>query len=237
MTDLEVLLEVQAHDTASDQLQHRKANLPERGELEALRRELAPMRSEVRRQDKELEAAEIRRAQLETEVSEADARVSSIEARMFGGTVSASRELESMSEEVAALKARRSGIEDAALEAMEAAEVARAQREQLSQKESALVEQVAASEERLAAAESELDALLATEQDARSSLTGDLAGELLALYERIRVKLGGVGVARLEGDRCMGCHLSLASSEVERLRHEPPEAVAYCENCTRILVR
>ena len=237
MADLEVLLEVQAHDTASDQLLHRKANLAERSELEELRRELATLGTEIGRQDKELEAAESRRRGLEGEVAEADARVSSIEARMFGGTVSASRELESMSEEVAALKARRSGIEDAALEAMEAAEEARARRELLTEKEAALADRVGSAEERLAAAETDVDGLLKAEQEARSSLAGGVPPELLEIYERIRAKLGGVGVARLEGDRCMGCHLSLASGEVERLRHEPPEAVAYCDNCTRILVR
>ena len=237
MADLEVLLEVQAHDTASDQLLHRKANLAERTELEELRRELATLRTEIGRQDRELEAAESRRRDLEAEVTEADARVSSIEARMFGGTVSASRELESMSEEVAALKARRSGIEDSALEAMEAAEEARARRELLTEKEAALAERVGSAEERLAAAEADVDGLLKVEQEARSSLAGGVPPELLEIYERIRAKLGGVGVARLEGDRCMGCHLSLASGEVERLRHEPPEAVAYCDNCTRILVR
>lgn len=237
MTDLEVLLEVQAHDTASDQLRHRKANLAERTELERLRRELATARAEVQRQDKEVEAAESRRSELETEVAEADARISNIESRMFGGTVSSSRELESMSEEVAALKSRRSGIEDAALEAMESAESARAERDRLTDREAALVRDVAAAEETLSTAEAEVDALLAAEAEARDPLAGGVPAELLALYERIRGKLGGVGVARLVGDSCMGCHLSLPSREVERLRHESPEAVAHCDNCTRILVR
>lgn len=237
MADLEVLLEVQARDTASDQLHHRKANLPERAELEQLRRDLATARAQMRRQDKEVEAAETKQAELEAEVAEADARISSIESRMFGGTVSASRELESMSEEVAALKTRRSGLEDAALEAMESAEAARVERDRLEEKEATLVAQVASAEERLGVAETALDALLASEQEARTSLAAGLPEELLATYERIRTKLGGVGVARLEGDRCMGCHLSLPSREVERLRHEPSDAVAYCDNCTRIVVR
>lgn len=237
MGDLEVLLEVQAHDTASDQLHHRKANLPERAELEQLRRDLAAARADLRRHDEEVEAAERKRADLEAEVAEADARISSIESRMFGGTVSASRELESMSAEVAALKTRRSGIEDAALEAMESAEAARVERDRFSEQEGALAAKVASAEERLVVAEAALDELITSEQEARSSLAAGLGGELLAVYERIRTKLGGVGVARLEGDRCTGCHLSLPSREVERLRHEPPDAVAYCDNCTRILVR
>ena len=33
--------------------------------------------------------------------------------------------------------------------------------------------------------------------------------------------LGGVGAARLVGDRCDGCHLTLPSVEVERIHHLP----------------
>lgn len=236
MADLEVLLEVQAHDTTTDQLQHRKATLPERTALEELRAERAKGQSELKRIDADLSAAEARRSELEAEVTDADSRISAIEGRMFGGTVTASKELESMAAEVQSLKARRSGLEDDALAAMEAAEDLRAQRELGADADTARAAEIAAAEERLSAAEAEVDALLAVEGSARSELAAGLPPELMAGYERIRAKLGGVGAARLEGDRCTGCHLSLPSGEVERLRREPPDAVAYCDNCTRILV-
>ena len=237
MADLEVLLEVQAHDTASDQLQHRKANLAERAELEQLLRDQATARRELERSQKDLDAAVSHRNELEKEVTDADSRISSIEARMFGGTVSAGRELESMSAEVDSLKARRSTLEDQALEAMEGEETARTERERMGERMDALSAAVASAEQRLTLAESELDELIEAEAQARHGLISELAPELVASYERIRAKLGGIGAARLEGDRCQGCHLSLPSGEVERLRHEPPDAVLYCDNCTRILVR
>ena len=237
MRDLEVLLELQAHDTTTDQLQHRRLTLPERTELEDLLRERAAGRAELKRIESELSAAESRRTALETEVSDADSRISSIEGRMFGGTVTAPKELESMAAEVESLKARRSDLEDEALEAMEAAEGIRAELERLQEADSARASAIAHVQGRLATSEAEVDALIAAEQTARDGLAGGLAAELLGAYERIRSKLGGIGAARLEGDRCTGCHLSLPSGEVERLRHEPPEAVAYCDNCGRILVR
>ena len=237
MADLEVLLEVQAHDTATDQLLHRKATLPERAAVEDLRRARAKGQAELKRIDGELSSAEARRTELEAQVAEADSRISAIEGRMFGGTVTASKELESMSAEVESLKTRRSGLEDEALEAMEAAEALRVERDQAAESDAARADGIVAAERRLSAAEAEVDALLAAEESARADLAAGLSPELLAGYERIRTKLGGVGAARLEGDRCTGCHLSLPSGEVERLRHEPPDAVAYCDNCTRILVR
>ena len=237
MAELEVLLELQARDTASDQLQHRKATLPERAQLEEARRERAAGQAEIKRIDAQLKEAEARRTALEAEVADADARISAIESRMFGGTVTSSKELESMSAEVEHLKARRSSLEDDALEAIEAAEDIRSERERLAQSDAARAAVVSEAEGRLASAEAEVDALIKTQQTARGDLAAGLARELLDAYERIRAKLGGVGAARLEGDRCTGCHLSLPSGEVERLRHEPADAIAYCDNCSRILVR
>lgn len=237
MADLEALLEVQARDTTCDQLRHRRATLPERAELEELRGERASAQAELKRIDAELAGAESRRSSLESEVSEADARISAIEGRMFGGTVTGSKELESMAAEVDSLKARRSGLEDQALEAMEAAEGVRAIRDRAVEADESRSKAIAEVESRLATSEAEVDSLIEVEQTARAELAAALAPELLAAYEKIRAKLGGVGAARLEGDRCTGCHLSLPSGEIERLRHEPADAIAYCDNCSRILVR
>ena len=237
MRDLEVLLEVQAHDTATDQLQHRRATLSERAELEELLRERAAGKAELKRISGELSAAESQRTELEADVAEADARISSIEGRMFGGTVTSSKELESMAAEVDSLKARRSGLEDQALEAMEAAEAVRAELDREKQHDATRTAAITEAQSRLAVSEAEVDSLIGAEQATRAELAATLAPELLASYERIRTKLGGIGAARLEGDRCTGCHLSLPSGEVERLRHEAPDTVAHCDNCGRILVR
>lgn len=237
MGDLEALLLVQAHDTTTDQLRHRRTTLPERAELEELLGERASAKGALQRLEAELAGAESRRGALEDEVTEADARIASIEGRMFGGTVTASKELESMAAEVQSLKARRSGLEDEALEAMEAAEAARADREQALEADAARAVAIADVEARLTVSEAEVDSLIDAERKTRDALAADLAPELLSTYERLREKLGGVGAARLEGDRCTGCHLSLPSGEVERLRHETAEAITYCDNCSRILVR
>jgi hypothetical protein len=45
-----------------------------------------------------------------------------------------------------------------------------------------------------------------------------------------------VGAARLVGDRCDGCHLTLPSVEVERIRHLSADQFAICTQCDRILV-
>ena len=65
----------------------------------------------------------------------------------------------------------------------------------------------------------------------------DVEADDLALYERMRARLGGVALARLVQGRCDGCHVALSASEVDRIRREPPDARIECEHCGRLLVR
>ena len=63
-----------------------------------------------------------------------------------------------------------------------------------------------------------------------------LPDDLAERYEFLRSRLGGVGAARLVGDRCGGCHLNLPSVEIERIRRLPADEFATCPQCDRILV-
>jgi len=47
----------------------------------------------------------------------------------------------------------------------------------------------------------------------------------------------GVGAAALRRGRCEGCHLSLNTVDLARIRAAPPDEVLRCEECRRILVR
>ncbi|MGH9139237.1 MAG: C4-type zinc ribbon domain-containing protein [Acidimicrobiales bacterium] len=44
-------------------------------------------------------------------------------------------------------------------------------------------------------------------------------------------------MAKLEGNRCLGCHLALPAAEVEAVRRVPPDEVPTCPECGRLLVR
>jgi hypothetical protein len=86
-------------------------------------------------------------------------------------------------------------------------------------------------------AEAEIDAEVAAETEARTALAAKLPEDLTQRYERLRVRLGGIGAARLEHGSCGGCHLALPAVELDQIRRASPEAVITCEQCGRILVR
>jgi predicted nucleic acid-binding Zn-ribbon protein len=85
-------------------------------------------------------------------------------------------------------------------------------------------------------AEKAIAVALAEQESSRAESAARLPADLAERYELLRARLGGVGAARLVGDRCDGCHLTLPSVEVERIRHLPPDQFATCDQCDRILV-
>ena len=67
----------------------------------------------------------------------------------------------------------------------------------------------------------------------RQSLVQDLPAPMLAAYERIRAKRGGLAVAEAVDGRCSACHLALRPQFFQDLR--AGRGVMFCESCGRIL--
>jgi predicted nucleic acid-binding Zn-ribbon protein len=156
---------------------------------------------------------------------------------MYGGTVSASRELQAMAGEVESLKKRRSTLEDHVLEAMDEREPIDAEVRQLEDAQVEATGEADGLRSRILEEEAELDGEEARELDTRAALVASVPASLLEQYERIRSRSGGIGAARLVGSSCSGCHLSLPAVEVDRLKRAGPDDVILCDQCGRILVR
>lgn len=231
------LLELQDHDTRIDQLRHRRATLAARAELsdaEGARATLERRSGEVRARRDEHGAQQ---AGLEEQIESSKKRRAELQRRLFGGQVSAARELQAMDEEVRHLGRHISDLEDRELEVMEQIEPLDGDLQAAEMERDALDARIAELRGAIAESEKEIDAELETELAARQPLAAELPGELLQRYEGLRTKLGGTGAAKLIGNSCGGCHLTLPAMEVDRIRKAAPDAVITCDNCGRILVR
>src|SRR5690606_20553253 len=112
MTRWDDLLAVQEHDTAADQLEHRKASLPARAELQQVMDDLAALESrgaEVEAQRHELARHQQR---LEDEIASLAQKAEQHDKALYGGTISNPRELQAMQDEIAALRRRIGQLED-----------------------------------------------------------------------------------------------------------------------------
>jgi predicted nucleic acid-binding Zn-ribbon protein len=233
----EGLLRVQELDTTIDQLRHRRAALPERGELKALEADATTLAAQLKVAIAARDEVAAKEASLEKDIATTEERIAQIDKRMYSGEVSASKDLQAMSTEIEHLKARVSDFEDAALAALDEREPLDETVAELEARAAGMVELGGRLRSAIAEAEASISAELAAEEERRTTEAAGIDASLLAEYDRLRSRLGGIGVAKLEHGTCMGCRMKLPATELDRLKHQPPDALLHCEQCGRILVR
>lgn len=236
MTVFDKLLVVQEHDTRADQVRHRLANLPEKAALDAHLAEVASFDATSAEVQQQRDAIGREQRRFEDEVATIEAKIVDLDKTLYSGTVTAPKELQAFQDDIASLKRRQSQLEDEVIELMEQIEPLD---EQLAARATTRT-QMDADTARLEGALAEVQVDLTAEQQSlegeRAGLIADIPDDLLVEYERLRGQLGGVAVARLVGTNCGGCHLTLSAVALDHIRHEAPDARAYCEECGRLLV-
>lgn len=237
MSRWDALLAVQDHDTHADQLDHKRRTLPERTALVETMAELAAVEQRVG----EVEATrhELRRSQqrLEDDITSINDKAAQHDKTLYSGTIGNPRELQTLEDEIAALKRRVVQLEDQELELMEQIEPLDATLAELAAERARLDDRAAGLRGAIVEAEVSIDDELATVRSEREALVTDVEPGLLAEYQQLRPQGGGIAIARLVGGTCGGCHLSLSAVEVDRIKKLPPEEPAHCEECGRLLVR
>lgn len=237
MSRWDALLSVQEHDTASDQLRHRRAHLPARGELEQVMGDLARLEAAVVEVEGRRHTLGREQQRLEDEISSLSDRSAQHDKTLYSGAVGNPRDLQALQEEIAALKRRIRQLEDQELEVMEQLEPLDAELAAAKRSRSDLDSRGAALRASIVEDELAIEAELERVRSERATLAGTVEPELLAEYETLRPQSGGIAIARLVGGSCGGCHLGLSAVEVDRIKKLPPEAPARCEECGRLLAR
>jgi hypothetical protein len=232
----DTLMVVQDHDTALDQLRHRIESLPERAELAEVTRRRGVVRTAMDQVGAQVDELSGRQKELEERIAATARRRHDIEQRMVSGDVSASRELQAMDHEVHQLAERQAELEEEEIVLLEEEEPLDAELDRLRSEADGLDAEAARLEEAVARAEKEIGVDIGAEEVLRAEHARGLPDDLAERYEFLRSRLGGVGAARLVGDRCGGCHLNLPSVEIERIRRLPADEFATCPQCDRILV-
>ncbi|MDR1712465.1 MAG: hypothetical protein LBR58_11555 [Propionibacteriaceae bacterium] len=231
-----LLLDVQAVDTAIAQEEHKRKTLPEHAQIaegQKIRRSLIEAITAADTVVGDLEAAV---AKAEADLVPVKERQARNQKRVDDGAADP-KALQAMIDELAHLERRISDLEDAQLDVMERLETATAERAELAAQraecEKGLRALMTSRDDQVA----DIDAQLAVEQDKRAALAADVPADLLALYDKIRARAGGVGAARLAGKRCEGCQLEATASALDRYLSAADDDVLRCEECDRILVR
>jgi hypothetical protein len=172
---------------------------------------------------------------LDDEARSLGARAEAVNTQLYSGSTNSPKELQAMQADIDMLKRHRSDLEDQELEVMEARETLDAELAAVDADIARIGTETARLEAAIAEAEAEIDAELAVEDAAWTEQAALVTEPLLADYQRRRAQNKGAGAARLVGNTCGACHLSIPSTEAEQIR-KSEGTVAYCDNCGAILV-
>ncbi len=235
-SDQQAILEVQRLDDQLAALAQREATLPETTALNTV----VIKRNNVR--DLRI-AAETERTDVKRELTRAEADVEQIvtriqrdEARLNSGTGSA-KDLESTQHELVTLGQRRAELEEVELTIMVQVEAITNRINELSAEEEKLAAEIAELEVKRENALTIIINERAVVADKRAAIAAPIAQDLKELYTKLAADNNGNGAAPLVGNECKGCHLTINTTEVQRIATLPAEEVVRCEQCRCILVR
>jgi uncharacterized protein len=230
------LLELADLDAELGRLEHRRRTLPETQEYERVEARDAELRDELATVDALRSDLDTELLKAERDVDQVRARIERDRARLDGGQVSSAKELESLQSEIVSLQRRQGDLEEVMLDVMERQEEATRRQQALTAERTELASQREETGARRDSALGDIGKQAETAGESRAAVAGQIPGDLLELYDRLRAQ-HRVGAAALSRGRCEGCHLSLNTVDLGRIRAADPDEVLRCEECRRILVR
>jgi hypothetical protein len=234
-TPVVLLLAVQDEDLLLDQLAYRLAHLGPRLRLDELANEERQLLGERRRVAAERVSLDEQLVRFENEVAECDERAAAIERRLKTADAGSFRDQEAMAVELASIAARKLRLEEEEFGVLELLEPLEAAIEVVEATELEIDDVRATMSTLLVAEEAELAAERTAAVERRSAAAAVVPPELRTEYERIRSRLGGIGIARVVHGTCSGCNLSLSSTELDHIRRAGEQELFHCEQCGRIL--
>lgn len=179
---------------------------------------------------------------LEREIARAEQDVQTVRARidrdqraLEGGGVAA-KQVQDLQHELQSLARRQGELEDVELEIMERMETAASD---LQAAEAAYEAAQHSADEATAAWDrrgDEIASETAALEQRRGEIVAELPQELVALYEKVRLR-SGQGAGLLRQGRCGACQLMLSSSDLDRVRAAASDEVVRCEECGAIMIR
>lgn len=237
MPEAETLLELQRLDSSADAARKRCAELPERAALREQEAEAAALAAARADADERRRVLGGQLREIEAAVADLAAKAGEVEHSLYSGGTTALRELGALQDELRDVKRRQGEREEAELVVMEQEEQLDAEIAELGARAAAIEVRSAELRRAIAAEEARTDAEIAVIAAERALVTPQIAPPLLAEYEKLRAvpRLGGRAAARLQGETCGGCSVSLPIVVASRIRREPAET-AHCPRCGRILV-
>jgi predicted nucleic acid-binding Zn-ribbon protein len=192
---------------------------------------LVAAESKLASQKEQLEDARKKQKSSEWEVEDLQEKVRQIDSKLYGGKTKDPKELVNLEKEAKGLKTQIRTKEDTLLELMSQVEeiesAVRANAEEVEH----LKRDWERRQQTFKPKKGELEIALAELKEERNRLAEQIDSEALSIYEHIRLARGQA-VVKVERGRCLGCHITVPTSQWQKARAGD---LIQCNNCSRIL--
>jgi len=170
---------------------------------------------------------------LEIDIAGLNDKLKQNQDRLYGGRIRNPKELSNLQEEAAALRRRRSELEDDQLELLIAIEETEAELAERQARFRQIEGTWHREQARLRAEKEELELRLAELEEQRDGIRSHIRASDLAFYDGLRARLGGTAVVRLKRGICQACGVDVPTSMA--LVVERGEGMHECPICGRLL--
>jgi predicted nucleic acid-binding Zn-ribbon protein len=192
---------------------------------------LAAVESQLASRKQQLHETGNRQKDVEWDLQDLEEKINSLDAKLYGGTVSNPKELVNLKQEVDSLKKKSRTKEDELLELMGQTEELQAKVEASCTEFQELEQEWQQKRQALTASKAEAETELASLTSSRHGLSQEIGTEALKLYELIKSSKGQA-IAKVEQGRCQGCYIALPMGQWQKAR---AGELVQCSSCSRIL--
>jgi predicted nucleic acid-binding Zn-ribbon protein len=198
-----------------------------------LRDNKALIAAEVRiaSQKEQLEDAKKKQRSSEWELKDVQEKARQIDSKLYSGKTKDPKELVNLEKEAANLKSQIKAKEDSLFALMSRVEEMEAGSKAAAREVELLRQEWLKRQETFGPRKGEIETMLAGLKKDRIGLVQQISSEAFNTYERIRLTMGQA-VVKVERGRCLGCHITVPTSQWQKTRTGD---LIQCNNCNRIL--
>jgi predicted nucleic acid-binding Zn-ribbon protein len=192
---------------------------------------LVAVESKLVSQKEQLEEARKKQKSAEWELEDLQEKVKQINSKLYGGKTMNPKELVNLEKEGEGLKSQIRLKEDALLGLMSQVEEVEAEVKTIAAEVERLKREWEQRQETLKPEKSEVETVLAELSGERNGLAQQIDSEVLNTYDQLTLTRGQA-VVKVERGRCLGCHITVPTSQWQKARAGD---LIQCNNCSRIL--
>jgi predicted nucleic acid-binding Zn-ribbon protein len=188
----------------------------------------------------QLEAAEKAIKPWQTKARDLDLEIKSVAEKsavadgdLYSGRIANPKALQEIQSEIDALKRRQAALEDDLLETMMELEAAQTEVDSAQENLSMARAALASTQTDLLDEQAKLKAEAAEAEEQRKAMAANVEPANLAVYDKLRQRLRGQAVAKLQSSGCSLCGVEQTMSNMQAARSD--RALVFCESCGRIL--